>query len=82
MSVEQQLRELNDHPSDSVANWAADAYELQEDFKAGRISKSEYVELLGDLKHSKAITEAAADLDTLGQMNQILEGLTILATTV
>jgi hypothetical protein len=82
MSVEQQLRELNDHPSDDVANWAADAYELQEDFKAGSISKSEYVELLGDLKHSQAITEAAGDLETLGKMNQILEGLVTLASAV
>jgi hypothetical protein len=75
MSLEQQLKELNKHQHDGIANWAADAYDLQEDFKAGKISKNEYAELLGDLEHSKAITEAAGDLQALTQMHQILEGL-------
>lgn len=82
MSLEQQLKDLNDHPNDGIANWAADAYDLQADLKAGKISKSEFTELLEDLKHSQAITAAASDLEALGQMNQILEGLLMLVTTV
>ena len=75
MSLEQQLKDLNDHPSDNIANWAADAYDLAEDFKSGKITKSEYAELLEDLKHSQAITDAAADQAALSQMHAILEGL-------
>jgi hypothetical protein len=79
MSLEQQLKDLNDHPHDAIANWAADAYELAEDFKTGKISKDEYAELLNDLAHSRAISDAAADQAALTQMHTILQGLKAVA---
>jgi hypothetical protein len=79
MSLEQQLKQLNENKHDDIANWAADAYELAEDFKFGKISKAEYAELLGDLEHSKAITAAAQDQVALTLMHQILEGLKAVA---
>jgi len=80
MSVEQQLKDLNDHPSDGIANWAADAYELQADYKAGKISKDEYAELVGDLAHSQAIADAANDLAAKTTMYNVIQGLKALAS--
>jgi hypothetical protein len=82
MSLEQQLKDLNDHPHDGIANWAADAYQLAEDFKFGKITKIEYAELLEDLKHSQAITDAAADQAALSQMHAILQGLKTIGSLV
>jgi hypothetical protein len=82
MSLEQQLKQLNENKNDDIANWAADAYDLQADLKAGKISKEEYTELLGDLEHSKAITEAAGDLAAKTEMYNIIQGLKALASLI
>jgi len=82
MSLEQTLKALNDHPNDDVANFAADAYELQDDLRQGKISKSEYQELLEDIKHRQAILLSASDLETKGMLNEALNGLLKLASAL
>jgi hypothetical protein len=82
MSLEQTLRALNDHPNDDVANFAADAHELQTDLSTGKISKAEYNELLEDIKHKQAILVAAADLETKAMLNEVLNGMIKLASAL
>lgn len=82
MSLEQLLKDLNGHPSDDVANFAADAYDLQEDLRMGKISKDEYLELLEDIKHRQVILAASADLETKAMLHDALEGMIALASLV
>ena len=53
----------------------AQAQELDAQFKAGRLSASEYKELLEDLKHTAAVNEAAGDLAKLTQIYEVLDDL-------
>ena len=53
----------------------AQAQELDAQYKAGNLSASEYKELLEDLKHTAAVNEAAGDLNKLGEIYQVLDGL-------
>ena len=53
----------------------AEARQLEIEFKSGRLSASEYKELLEDLKHSKVIQAAAGDLRLKSQLNEIIEGM-------
>ena len=53
----------------------AQAQELDAQFKAGRLSASEYKELLEDLKHTAAVNEAAGDLAKLTQIHEVLDDL-------
>jgi|FreactcultuFSWF8_1027224.scaffolds.fasta_scaffold03790_2 polyhydroxyalkanoate synthesis regulator phasin len=80
MSLQDQLKQLNDNPSDDVANWAADAYDYQQKFQAGELSAEEYNELVDDLKDSSAISAAASDLQAQELMYQVIEGLIALSS--
>jgi hypothetical protein len=80
MNLDQLLRELNDHPDDAVANWAADAHELQTQLKSNAISLAEYKELLQDLRRGQEIIKATNDLDTQSAINQATHGLLALAS--
>lgn len=51
------------------------AQDLQAQYHAGAISADEYKELLEDLKHTAAVTEAAGDLAKLTQLNEMLDDL-------
>jgi polyhydroxyalkanoate synthesis regulator phasin len=82
MSLENTLRTLNEHHNDDVANFAAAAYDLQDDLNKGKITTSEYAELLEDLKHQQAIVSAAADLETKAMLNTALNGLIKLASAI
>jgi hypothetical protein len=53
----------------------AQAQDLEAQFHAGALSRTEYQELLEDLKHTAAIEEAAGDLAKLTQIHEVLEGL-------
>jgi hypothetical protein len=53
----------------------AQAQDLEAQFHAGALSRTEYQELLEDLKHTAAIEEAAGDLNKLSQIHEVLDGL-------
>lgn len=80
MSLQDQLKQLNAHPNDDVANWAADAFDYQEKFQSGELSADEYNELVDDLKDSSAISAAASDLQTQELMYTVIEGLIALSS--
>ena len=53
----------------------AQAEDLQAQYHAGALTATEYQELLEDLKHTAAITEAAGDLSKLTQLHEMLDDL-------
>ena len=53
----------------------AQAQDLEAQFHAGALSRTEYQELLEDLKHTAAVNEAAGDLTKLTEIHKVLEGL-------
>jgi len=53
----------------------AQAQDLDEQYKAGNLSASEYKELLEDLRHTAAVNEAAGDLNKLTQIYEVLDNL-------
>jgi hypothetical protein len=53
----------------------AQAQDLEAQFHAGALSRTEYQELLEDLKHTAAVNEAAGDLAQLTQLHEMLEDL-------
>jgi len=75
MNLDQTLRQLNDHHNDDIANFAADAHDLYQQYSTGEISADEFQDLLRDLDHGRAISAAAADLDTQITINQVMQGL-------
>ena len=53
----------------------AQAQDLDAQYKAGNLSASEYKEVLGDLRHTAAVNEAAGDLNQLTQRHEVLDNL-------
>lgn len=66
----------------SVDNVLIEVHALQAEFTAGKLSLSEYKELLKDLQSTKVIEAAAGDLTKLSQLNEIINDLIDLASAV
>ena len=60
----------------------AQAQDLEAQFHAGALSRTEYQELLEDLKHTAAIEEAAGDLAKLTEIHNMLENLKTAASVL
>jgi hypothetical protein len=75
MSYTKVLEDFAGSNNTSIANWAKDVLSLDKDFKAKKISESEYKELLSDLVHSKAISQAADDLAVKTKLNECIENI-------
>ena len=82
MDALQELKDWVGNNYTQLAGWAADAEALTEQFKAGALSKDEYKELMEDLKHSKAISDAADDLAVRSKANEMLDNLILAAGAV
>lgn len=59
----------------TVDDVVTEVRELEQDFKAGKLSASEYQELLEDIKHIKVIQAAADDLALKTELNELIDGL-------
>ena len=77
-----ELKEWVGNNHTELADWAKEAESYTNDFKAGNLSEDEYKELMGDLKHSKAISDAADDLAVRSKANEMLDNLIIAAGCV
>jgi len=76
--VDNAIKELeewvgNNHTE--LADWAADAKSLTEDFKAGHLSEDEYKELMEDLKRSKKISDAADALAVRSRAVELIDNI-------
>lgn len=58
-----------------LADWAKEARGLTLDFESGGLSKDEYLELMGDLKRSKKISDAADDLAVRSRAVELIDNL-------
>ena len=58
-----------------LADWAADAKSLTEDYNAGALAKDEYLELMEDLKRSQKISDAADELAVRSRANELLDNI-------
>jgi hypothetical protein len=58
-----------------LADWAADAKSLTEDYNAGVLAKDEYLELMEDLKRSQKISDAADALAVRSRANELLDNI-------
>jgi len=70
-----QLEEWVGNNYTELADWAKDARTLTEDFEKGYISEDEYKELMGDLKRSKKISEAADDLAVRSRAVELIDNI-------
>jgi hypothetical protein len=59
----------------SVDNVVMEVHALAAEFTAGKLSLTEYKELLKDLQSTKVIEAAAGDLAKLSQLNEIINDL-------
>ena len=82
MDAMNELKEWVGNNHTELADWAKEAESYTNDFKAGNLSEDEYKELMGDLKHSKAISDAADDLAVRSKANEMLDNLIIAAGCV
>ena len=82
MDAMKELKEWVDNNHTELANWAEEAETYTNQFKAGDLSESEYKELMEDLKHSKAISDAADDLAVRSKANEMLDNIIIAAGCV
>jgi hypothetical protein len=60
----------------------AQAQDLEAQFHAGALSRTEYQELLEDLKHTAAVEEAAGDMARLTEIHNVIEGLKTAASVL
>lgn len=80
--LETQLSECMGSNSDTTRDAAQQAVQYTDMFKAGKISKEEYIELMEDAKHSANINKAMDDLQYLQNLNVAINGLVNLASVV
>jgi hypothetical protein len=66
----------------SVDSVLIEVHALQAEFASGKLSLSEYKELLKDLQSTKVIEAAAGDLAKLSQLNEIINNLIDIASAV
>ena len=66
----------------SVDNVILEVHALAAEFEAGKLSLTEYKELLKDLQSTKVIETAAGDLAKLSQLNEIINNLIDVASAV
>lgn len=66
----------------TVDSVVTEAKALEAEFTAGNLSASEYKELLRDLQSTKVIAVAAGDLETLTQLNEIIDNLINVASAI
>jgi len=79
MDAMKELKECVGNNHTELAGWAEEAENFTNMFKNGELSEDEYKELMGDLKHSKAISDAADDLAVRSKANEMLDNLIIAA---
>ena len=82
MDALNELKEWVGNNHTELADWAKEAEAYTNDFKSGSLSEDEYKELMGDLKHSKAISDAADDLAVRSKANEMLDNIIIAAGCV
>jgi len=82
MDAMQELKEWVGNNNTELADWAKEAENYTNMFKGGELSEDEYKELMEDLKHSKAISDAADDLAVRSKANEMLDNLIIAAGCV
>ena len=82
MDALNELKEWVGNNHTELADWAAEAETYTNQFKSGDLSEDEYKELMEDLKHSKAISDAADDLAVRSRANELLDNLIIAAGCV
>ena len=80
--LETQLSECMGSNSDTTKDAAHQAMQYTDMFKAGKITKEEYVELMEDVKHSANINQAMDDMQYLQNLNLAINGLVNLASAV
>jgi len=66
----------------SIDNVVIEIHTLEAEFTAGKLSLSEYKELLKDLQSTKVIEASAGDLTKLSQLNEMITGLIAVASAV
>ena len=82
MDAMKELQEWVGNNHTELADWAKEAEAYTNDFKSGAMSEDEYKELMEDLKHSKAISDAADDLAVRSKANEMLDNIIIAAGCV
>ena len=82
MDAMKELQEWVGNNHSELAGWAEEAENYTNMFKGGELSEDEYKELMEDLKHSKAISDAADDLAVRSKANEMLDNLIIAAGCV
>ena len=82
MDAMKELQEWVGNNHTELADWAKEAENYTNMFKGGELSEDEYKELMEDLKHSKAISDAADDLAVRSKANEMLDNIIIAAGCV
>ena len=82
MDAMKELQEWVGNNHTELADWAQEAETYTIQFKNREITEDEFKELMEDLKHSKAISDAADDLAVRSKANEMLDNLIIAAGCV
>jgi hypothetical protein len=83
MSVETfqgQLGQAFTSPDPAVQQAASNANQYTEMFKAGQLSKDEYMQAMADLANSARINQSMNDMSNLEMLNTAINGLINLAS--
>lgn len=80
--IREELESYLHNGSDYIKSIAKQALNIDSDYKAGKINKSEHEELLKDLATQKEVNASLKDLAVKESLNKLINGLIAVASAV
>jgi len=80
--IRDDIESFADYDNEFIKSIAEQAIKIDNDFKAQKISKEEYVELLEDLNLQKNISQSIKDLSIQERLNKLVTGLITAASAL
>lgn len=80
--IRDDIESFADYDNEFIKSIAEQAIKIDSDYKAQKISKEEYIELLEDLNLQKNISQSIKDLAIQERLNKLVSGLILAASAL
>ncbi|NBW58281.1 hypothetical protein EBR43_10985 [bacterium] len=80
--IRDDIESFANYDNDFIKSIAEQAIKIDSDYKAQKISKEEYIELLEDLNLQKNISQSIKDLAIQERLNKLVSGLILAASAL
>lgn len=80
--IKEEIESYLDYDNEFIKSIARQAVQIDEDFKANKLSKSEHQELLKDLASQKDVQASMKDLAVKESLNKLINNLITVASAL